>query len=112
VLDEAAARWAPEQAKARAFRRSPSWEKNETVLKRSSFNRVERLSVAYIRKTPLDDLIGRAYSMSVTSPAVLGEHRAAFEHDLRVGLLRLQPSGRFEEAVKAEALLAWRPRET
>ncbi|MGH7916794.1 MAG: class I SAM-dependent methyltransferase [Candidatus Binataceae bacterium] len=108
VLNEAAKKWAPEQAQAREFRRGPAWEKNETVLSRSRFSRIERLGVAYSRETSLDELVGRAYSMSVTSPAVLGQNRAAFEHELRTGLSRLEPSGRFVESVEAEALLAWR----
>jgi SAM-dependent methyltransferase len=108
VLDDAAKKWAPEQARAREFRRSPAWEKHETVLLRSSFCKLERVNVPFTRETSLDELVGRVYSMSVTSPAVLGKNRDEFERDLRAGLLRFAPSGVFHEVVEAEAFLAWR----
>ena len=82
--------------------------RNESVLRRSSFNRVERLAVTYARQTGIDGLIGRSYSMSASSLAILGENRDAFEQELRAELLRFAPAGAFTEVVEAEALIGFR----
>jgi SAM-dependent methyltransferase len=102
-------RWAGEAGRARAHRHGPDWMRNESVLRLSSFNRVERLTVTYSRQTGIDGLIGRSYSMSVSSLAILGENRDAFEQELRTELLRFAPAGVFTEVVEAEALIGFRP---
>jgi SAM-dependent methyltransferase len=96
----------------RAHRRhwsNPAWERHETVVLRSPFSVVDRVTVSGRRTSSLDDLIGRAYSMSSTSIAFLGERREAFERELRAALLEFSPSGTFDEMVESEALLASRP---
>lgn len=99
-------------ATARAHRRhwsNPAWERHETVVLRSPFSVIDRVTVRGRRTSTLDDLIGRAYSMSSTSIAFLGERREAFELELRAALLEFSPSGVFNEIVESEALLASRP---
>ena len=99
-------------AEPRAFRRhwtNPAWERHETVLLRSPFSRIEQVAVTGRRTSSLEDLIGRAYSMSSTSIAFLGERREAFERELRAALLEFSPSGTFDEIGKCAAMIASRP---
>jgi ubiquinone/menaquinone biosynthesis C-methylase UbiE len=90
-------------------RRSAEWERHDVVLARSAFARVERLKEQLTRTATIDELIGRAASMSLTTPAALGDRRAGFEAALRQRLDALLPSGTLEETVSAEAMIARRP---
>jgi SAM-dependent methyltransferase len=105
-------KWSPEASRWRRYRRGPDWEGHEVVLRRSPFSTVERLSVVESYRTNLDQIIGQTYSKSITSPAVLGRNRRAFEEELRAALLDFSPSGLFTETVEYTALLAWRPTQT
>ncbi|HUY25776.1 MAG TPA: class I SAM-dependent methyltransferase [Candidatus Binataceae bacterium] len=87
---------------------NPQWERHETVLLRSRFSRIDRLAVASRRSSNLDEMVGRAYSMSSTSIAALGDRREEFERELRAALLGFSPSGVFEELVESEAIIAVR----
>ncbi len=91
--------------------RNPDWERHDTVLARSAFNRIERITFRYRRTSTIDELVGRAYSMSSTSPAVIGDRKDEFERELKSALTDISPSGTFDELVEAEAMLAWRPSE-
>jgi hypothetical protein len=82
---------------------------HDAVLRRSAFSEVERLTVALARDTDLEALIGRAYSMSSSTPAALGHNRADFEADLRRALAPFLHDGAIREEVEFEALLARRP---
>jgi hypothetical protein len=53
----------------------------------------------------IPDLIGRALSLSTTSPAVLGERRLAFEEALREALEPVSVGGIFDEEVTAVATI-------
>jgi SAM-dependent methyltransferase len=101
-------KWAGDDGGARARRRDPSWEPHEVVLQRSAFWQVERLTVAETRTTDLEALIGRAYSMSASTPAALGDRRDGFEDELRRGLAPFVRDGAIIEEVEFEALLARR----
>lgn len=99
-------------AAPRAHRRhwtNPAWERHETVVRRSPFSEIERVAVTGKRSSNLEELIGRAYSMSSTSIALLGERREAFERDLRAALIEFSPTGAFDEIVESVALIASRP---
>jgi ubiquinone/menaquinone biosynthesis C-methylase UbiE len=109
VWDSIIKKWAPEAYEAREVRQRPDWESHETVLRRSPFSRVERLAVVSRRDTSIDELIGRSHSQSVSSIAALGDNVDAFERELRESLSRLSPTGKLEEVVEADALIAWRP---
>jgi SAM-dependent methyltransferase len=102
-------KWSGPAWEARDRRRGPGWEPHDTVLARSAFSAIERLSVQQSRLTPIDALIGRAYSMSSTSPAALGDNRAAFEAELREALAPFATDGLVPEESCFEALLARRP---
>ncbi len=55
-----------------------------------------------------EDIIGRAFSMSVTSPQALGDKTQEFEAAFRIELAALSPNGRFTETVESHALIAFR----
>ncbi len=57
----------------------------------------------------VDEVIGWAFSLSHSSPAQLGEQKDAFEQDLRAALLDFDPSGRFDEVIRTEAIIATSP---
>ena len=101
--------WVSPQAWAESEeRRSPEWERHDVVLARSAFAHVERLKEQVTRTSTIDELIGRASSMSLTAPEALGERRAGFEAALRDRLQGLTPSGYLAETVTAEAMIATR----
>ena len=53
----------------------------------------------------IPDLIGRALSMSTTSPEVLGDRRPAFEEAMREALEPLSTGGIFDEQITAVAMI-------
>ncbi|CAH1669786.1 MAG: methyltransferase domain-containing protein [Chelatococcus sp.] len=108
VLDPLATRYAPEEARQREARRSPARLPHEAVLLASPFRHLERHSVLFRQTLDIDAIIGRTFSMSVTSPKALGASKDAFEEDLRRELAALSPSGQFEEIVEVKALIARR----
>jgi SAM-dependent methyltransferase len=91
--------------------RRPRWseERHEAVLARSAFRAVRRLSHVWRQRTPIDALVGRALSMSSTTPEVLGEARPALEAELRAALGPFAEGGLVEEVLKADALVATWP---
>ncbi len=100
--------YAPERNADRERRKGPDWVEHESVLLHSHFNVLERVSVIRERKLGLDEIVGRAFSTSVTSPQALGERTAAFEVELRATLLKLSPEGTFSEVVEIGGLIARR----
>ncbi len=99
----------PEAWAAHQRRRSPTEERHDVVLMRSAFSRLSRVTTTYERTSTIDDLVGRAYSMSLTTPAALGARMAAFEAALREKLQALVPSGTYAEHGTADAVIARRP---
>lgn len=89
--------------------RMQRWEQAIPALERSPFGRVTTLGVKYVRPLSVEEVIGRSYSLSGCSPAVIGANRAAFEDELRSKLLALHPTGRFQEIVAVRAMVARRP---
>jgi SAM-dependent methyltransferase len=90
-------------------RRRWSAERHEVVLGRSAFRAVRRLSHVWRQRTSIDALVGRALSMSSTTPEVLGETRPAFEAELGAALGPFAVGGLVEEVLEADALVATRP---
>jgi ubiquinone/menaquinone biosynthesis C-methylase UbiE len=86
----------------------------EPFLFASAFTQLDGLSVTIRQSLTVDDIIGRALSMSVTSPArlagALDEFVATLTQELRAQALRdLSPDGTFIEVAELVALLARRP---
>ncbi len=71
----------------------------------SRFRKVEDVEVSETHQVTIPDLIGRALSMSTTSPQVLGDRRPAFEAAMREALEPLSTSGVFDEQVTALAMI-------
>jgi hypothetical protein len=109
LVEGIAEKFSPERSQGRHFRRSPDWAPHEEVLLQSAFSAVETVGRVFSRDVSIDDLVGRTYSMSVTSPEVLGDRREAFEDALRTALVAASPDGRFTEIVGVDAVLAFRP---
>jgi SAM-dependent methyltransferase len=71
----------------------------------SRFHKVEDVEVTDTHQVTIPDLIGRALSMSTTSPEVLGERRPAFEAAMRKALEPLASAGIFDEQITAVAMI-------
>jgi SAM-dependent methyltransferase len=71
----------------------------------SRFRKVEEVEVTETHQVTIPDLIGRALSLSTTSPEVLGDRLPAFEAAMREGLEPLSASGVFDEQVTAIATI-------
>jgi SAM-dependent methyltransferase len=71
----------------------------------SRFQKVEDVEVSETHQVTIPDLIGRALSMSTTSPQVLGDRRPAFEAAMREALEPLSNGGVFDERVTALAMI-------
>lgn len=92
------------------WRKSEAWEEHPSVLLRSPFGEVERVSVFERRAATLEEVVARALSFSANSPAVLGEDGcAAYEAEVRQRMLAISPSGSFPEIVESVAIIARRP---
>jgi SAM-dependent methyltransferase len=106
LLDELSREFAPVSMKRRWD--NPAWERHEMILLRSAFPHLTLHGMTVARRLSVDDIVGLAYSRSITSPAVLGEGRQGFEARLRAGLTRLAPDDLFNEIVEIRALIARR----
>jgi len=92
----------------RAFRNLPDWLAHEEILAASPFAAMTRFGVITRRELTLEELIGRAHSMSSGSPEAVGDRVAEFTADLRQRLQALEPSGTFVELAEMSGLVARR----
>jgi SAM-dependent methyltransferase len=69
----------------------------------STFRKAEEISVNYHHRITVDTLVGRALTMSTTSPALLGEGRPAFETEMRLALEPFAEHGTLAEEVRTTA---------
>jgi hypothetical protein len=91
------------------WRKGADWEEHLSVLVRSVFCDVMRISVYEVREASLDEIVARALSFSANSPSSLGDvGRAAYETAVREAMTALEPSGRFPEIVESAAMIARR----
>ena len=89
-----------------------SWLRHEAFLLASAFRCVEGHSVFTREEVNAARLVSRAFSMSGTAPARLGEeHAAALEHDILALVHDVAPGGRLTEVIESTALIARRPGE-
>ncbi len=70
-------------AEGPATRDAPGWLSHEAVLLDSPFSDLERISVIDRRRTPPEDFVDRALSMSRTSPGRLGARAEALASEVR-----------------------------
>jgi SAM-dependent methyltransferase len=71
----------------------------------SRFRKIEDIQVTETHQVTIQDLIGRALSLSTTSPDVLRDRRPAFETAMREALEPLSDAGVFDEQVTAIATI-------
>ena len=81
----------------------------EPFLFASAFTELDWLSVTIRQAITIDDIVGRAHSMSTCSPDRLGARQEEFAAQLRAALRELSPDGAFTEVAELVALLARRP---
>ena len=81
----------------------------EPFLFASAFSVLDGLSVTIRADLTVEDIVGRAFSMSITSPDRLGARREEFAAQLSAALRELSPDGKFTEVAELVAVLARRP---
>jgi SAM-dependent methyltransferase len=69
------------------------------------FHKAEDIEVTETQQVTIADLIGRALSLSTTSPEVLGDRRPAFEAAMQAALEPLAVDGVFDEKITAIATI-------
>lgn len=106
VVQAVIQRWLGELRRAGIGTYQEPSERFETIIARSPFAQMETYHLPRTRTLEVEQIIGLLYSTSFCSPAILGERRIGFEHDLRASLLELDPRGRFTEDVTIDAYLA------
>jgi SAM-dependent methyltransferase len=81
----------------------------ESFLFASAFSELDGLSVTVRADLTVEDIVGRAFSMSRCSPQRLGPDREEFAAHLSSALRELSPDGKFTEVAELVAVLARRP---
>jgi len=81
----------------------------EPFLFASAFTQLDGLSVTIRQPLTAEEIVGRAFSTSVTSPERLGAAKDEFAATLTQALRDLSPDGTFTEVAELVALLARRP---
>ena len=92
-----------------AERKALGHRRYEPFLYQSAFTQLDGLSVTIRKPIREDEIVGRAFSQSTTSPEKLGARADAFEAELRERLRGLSPYGDFIEIAEMVALVARRP---
>ncbi len=80
--------------------------KFEDMLAHSKFSDIKVWTHGYQDTWTIDDLIGRLYSTSFAAKRLFRDGAKNFEKELRDELSKLEPSGRFTEKIKVEAMYA------
>ena len=104
VQDKFGRRAAPHIAERRGGHR-----RYEPFLFASAFTQLDGLSVTIRQPLAVDDIVGRAFSMSVCSREALGARAEEFAAALNQALRELSPDGTFTEVAELVGLLARRP---
>jgi SAM-dependent methyltransferase len=100
---------APHVAERRASKQMGGHRRYEPFLFASAFTQLDGLSVTIRQDLTVEDIVGRAFSMSTCSQEALGERAEDFAAVLRQALRELSPDGTFTEVAELVALLARRP---
>jgi ubiquinone/menaquinone biosynthesis C-methylase UbiE len=100
---------APHIAERRADKQSGGHRRYEPFLFASAFTQLDGLSVTIRQDLTIEDIVGRAFSMSTCSQEALGGWSEDFAATLRQALRELSPDGTFTEVAELVALLARRP---
>ncbi|MFI8304688.1 hypothetical protein ACIF80_14755 [Streptomyces sp. NPDC085927] len=109
VVDEVRTRCLGPERRAGSGAYSHPRERHQDVLARSPFSQVDTARWDHTLTRTVDEVLGWIFSLSYSSPAQLGEKKDAFEQDLRAALLAFAPSGRFDEVLHTEVVIATTP---
>jgi ubiquinone/menaquinone biosynthesis C-methylase UbiE len=109
VQDRFGRRAASHIAERRANNQMGGHRRYEPFLFASAFTQLDGLSVTVRQPLTVDDILGRAFSMSVSSREVLGARAEEFAAALNQALRELSPDGTFTEVAELVGLLARRP---
>jgi ubiquinone/menaquinone biosynthesis C-methylase UbiE len=82
----------------------------EPYLFASAFTQLDGLSVTIRQALSVDDIVGRALSMSRCAPQRLGARQEEFTAQLSAALREMSPDGKFTEVAELVAVLARRPK--
>lgn len=102
------ARYGADEAAHRRARQQNGYRSHVSYLLESTFPHVIRIGVFLRHTVTADDIVGRAFSLSMLSPERLGAKAEAFEKELRAALAEYAPDGRFTEIAELAALVAMR----
>lgn len=105
VLHDVASRYGRNEEPVILERKSGDYRTHESYLLASRFNMLEAISVVIRKPITIDEIVGRALSMSTCSPEKLGSRIGAFEAELRAALAG---RGDLSEIVSLAALIARR----
>jgi len=108
VLRDVSNRYGANESPHRVARNSPGYRTHESILLDSPFPALEITGVIVDRALSADDIVGLAWSWSVTAQHKLGARAAAFEAELRAELAKLEPDGRFRQIAEMRVLIARR----
>jgi SAM-dependent methyltransferase len=89
----------------------PGWVRHEALLLDSPFCCVEACSVFERRSFDAARLVDRAFSMSSSEPAVLGQRADDLRRDIEALIGEIAVDGRLTEVIESSALIACRPHE-
>lgn len=87
-------RWRTQEREVQPRQDSP--EPHQAIVARSAFGDLQSGSVSFRESLRLEQVLGELYSMSGSKPERFGPNLEAFEHDFRMIMNHLEPSGRFE----------------
>lgn len=109
VQDRYGRKSAPPVVERAAHEQKGGHRRYEPFLFASAFTQLDGLSVTIRQPLTIADIVGRAFSTSLTSPQRLGEAKEPFAAALTQALRELSPDGTFTEVAELVALLARRP---
>jgi ubiquinone/menaquinone biosynthesis C-methylase UbiE len=109
VQDKFGRRAAPHIAERPKTKQEGSHRRYEPFLFASAFTQLDGLSVTIRQPLTADDIVGRAFSMSISSQEALGPLVEEFAATLNQALRELSPDGTFTEVAELVGLLARRP---
>jgi SAM-dependent methyltransferase len=94
-----------------ARHRGPGWIRHEAVLLQSPFSHLEAAALVERRAVPANSLVDRVFSMSSTSPELLGDKVEAVTEEIMAFAGTRAVDGMLTEVVESHALIAFRPGE-
>ena len=108
ALREVGNRYGADEAAHRAARQRSDYRTHVSYLLESVFSHVVRIGVFVSHEITADEIVGRAFSLSMLSKEKLSDRATAFEAELRAALAKVSSEGRFTEIAELAALVAWR----